>query len=62
MWITTGLYLFCALVWALNFFLHWRQDGMIDVSTALFGVSAACFLIAGVLNIVRIRRLKKEDK
>lgn len=62
LWITTGIYLFCALVWTINFFLHWHQDGRIEVSTALFGVSAACFAIAGALNVVRIRRMKKEDK
>ena len=62
MWITTGIYLFCALVWTLNFFLAWRADGMIGTSTALFGVSAVCFLIAAALNFVRLRRMKKGDK
>ncbi len=60
MLITTGLYAFCALIWAVNFFLHWRQDGMIEVSTALFGVSAVCFAIAAVLNGIRLSRLRKD--
>jgi len=62
MWITTGLYLFCALVWTANFFINWHTDGRIEVSTALFGVSAVCFLIAGVLDFIRLRKMKKEEK
>ena len=62
MWVTTGIYAFCALVWTLNFFLHWTQDGAIDASTALFGLAAVCFGVSAVLNFIRIRRMKKEEK
>ena len=62
MWISTGIYIFCAVVWTVNFFLHWHQDGMIEASTALFGVAAVCFGISAVLNLIRIRRMKKEEK
>ena len=62
MWITTGIYIFCAVVWTVNFFLHWHQDGAINTSTALFGVAAVCFVISSVAGVIRIRRLKKEDK
>ena len=61
-WITTGIYIFCAVVWTVNFFLHWHQDGAINTSTALFGVAAVCFVISSVAGVIRIRRLKKEDK
>ena len=59
--ISTGVYLFCALVWTINFFLHWHQDGRIEVSTALFGVSAVCFLIAGLGGVFALRRARKEE-
>lgn len=62
MWITTGIYVFCAVIWTVNFFLHWHQDGSINTSTALFGVAAVCFGISAVLNIIRICRMKKEGK
>lgn len=62
MWITTGIYIFCAVIWTVNFFLHWHQDGGINTSTALFGMAAAFFGIAAVLNIIRICRMKKEGK
>lgn len=65
LWISTGLYGFCALVWTMNFALHWHMDGRINASTALFGFSAACFGIAAALNVIRLVRLgrsKKEDK
>lgn len=62
MWISTGIYLFCAVVWAVNFFLHWHQDGGISTSTALFGMAAVCFSISAVLNLIRIHKLKKGDK
>jgi len=62
MWLTTALYIFCAVIWTVNFFLHWHQDGMIETSTALFGVSAVCFGIAGVLNAIRLTRLCKQEK
>ena len=62
MWITTGIYIFCAVVWTVNFFLHWHQDGAINTSTALFGVAAVCFGISAAAGVIRIRRMKKEDK
>ena len=62
MWISTGIYLICTVLWTANFFLHWRQDGGIETSTALFGVAAVCFGISSVLNLIRICRMKKEDK
>lgn len=61
MLISTGLYAFCAVMWTVNFFLHWYQDGMIEVSTALFGVAALCFGIAAVLGGMSLRRLSKND-
>lgn len=61
LWISTGIYIFSALLWTVNFFLHWRRDGMIQFSTALFGVAAVCFAVSTVLNLIRIRRLKKEE-
>ena len=61
-WITTGIYIFNAMIWTVNFFLHWHQDGSINTSTALFGVAAVCFGISAVLNIIRICRMKKEGK
>ena len=62
MWITTGIYMLNAVIWTVNFFLHWHRDGGINTSTALFGVAAVCFIISSVLNLIRIHRLKKEDK
>ena len=62
MWFSTALYGFCALVWTVNFFLHWNKDGMIEVSTALFGVSAVCFGIAAVLNVIRLVRMSRRNK
>lgn len=62
LWLSTGLYIFCAVIWTVNFFLHWHQDGMIEASTALFGVSAVCFAVAAVLNVIRLARLPKGDK
>ncbi len=61
MLILTWLYGFCAVSWTVNFFLHWYQDGMIDVSTALFGVAAICFAIAAVLGGMSLHRLRKDD-
>ena len=62
MWISTGLYAFCAVVWTLNFFLQWQEAGGLNARTALFGLAAVCFAISAVLNYIRIRRMKKEDK
>lgn len=59
--ITTCLYAFCAVVWTANFFITWHNAGTLETSTVLFAVSAVCFGIAAVLNIIRIRRMKKED-
>lgn len=58
---STGIYLFCALIWAINFFLHWSQDGRIAVSTALFGVSAVCFAIAGVGGLTALHRARRDE-
>lgn len=62
MWITTAIYGFCAVLWTVNFFLHWHQDGTIEFSTALFGLAAVCFGISAVLNGIRLRGKKKGDK
>ena len=58
LWFSAGLYTFCTLLWAVNFFLHWHQDGSLTFSTALFGLAAVCFGISAVLNFIRIRRMK----
>lgn len=60
--ISTCIYFFCALVWSLNFFINWRADGMITVSTGLFGVAAVCFALAGIMGVLRVRHLPKEEK
>lgn len=62
MWISTGIYLFCTVLWTANFFLHWYQDGIIETSTALFGVAAVCFAVAGVMGLIRVRHMPKEEK
>lgn len=62
MWWITGLYTFCALIWTTNFFLHWHQDGTIDFSTALFGLSAVLFTVSAVGSVIRLIRMYKEDK
>lgn len=56
--ISVGLYVFCALIWTLNFFIHWYTDGCLAFSTVLYGISAVCFTIAAVLGIIRVHRLK----
>lgn len=61
MWWTTGLYAFCALIWTMNFFLSWHKEGMINVSTGLFGLSAALFTLSAVLGLIRIIRLQREN-
>jgi membrane protein implicated in regulation of membrane protease activity len=61
MWFTAGLYIFCALIWTTNFFLHWHKDGTIEFSTALFGVSAVLFAIAAAGSIVGLIRMHKQD-
>lgn len=58
--ITSVLYIFCAVLWAANFLISWREDGRLMFSTVLFGVSAVCFMIAAVLNIIRMRRMGKD--
>ncbi len=60
--ISTGIYLFCAVIWTANFGLHWWQDGVINTSTGLFGLAAVCFAIAGAGGILRLRRMPKEDE
>lgn len=62
LWWTTSLYIFCTVVWTANFFLHWRMDGCISISTGLFGLTAVCFAISAVLNLIRIRNMKKEEE
>ena len=62
MWFTTGIYIFCTLIWTVNFFLHWRHDGVLTFSTALFGLAAVCFGISAVLNIIRIRRMQADKE
>lgn len=56
--ISVGLYVFCAVIWTINFFIHWYTDGVLELSTILFGVSAVCFTVAAVLGVVRLCRLK----
>lgn len=60
--ISTCIYFFCALVWAVNFGVNWYADDVITVSTGLFGVSSALFAVAGVLGVLRLRRMPKEEK
>ena len=60
-WLAVGLNIFCALIWTVNFFLHWHKDGMIRVSMALFGVSAALFTLAAVLSVINVFRRAKES-
>lgn len=62
MLLTTGLYIFCALIWTVNFFLHWNKDGAIGTSTVLYGISAVCFAIAAVLNVIRLVRAGKTER
>ena len=62
MWWITGFHTFCALIWTVNFFLHWHKDGMISVSTGLFGLSAVLFTISAVMGVIRLIRLPKENK
>lgn len=59
-WFTAGLYILCTLIWTLNFFLHWHKDGMISVSTALFGVAAVLFAVSAVGSVLSLIRAKKE--
>lgn len=56
--ISVGLYVFCAVIWTINFFIHWYTDGIVTLSTILYGVTAVCFTIAAVLGIIRLCRLK----
>ena len=62
LWWITGLYTFCALIWTTNFFLNWHKDGMISVSTGLYGLSAILFTISAVMGVIRLIRLPKENK
>lgn len=57
---STGLYIFCALIWTMNFFLHWHLEGRLLVSSLLYGVSAVCFTVAAVLNVMQLRRMRKQ--
>ena len=56
--ISVGLYVFCAVIWTINFLIHWYTDGVLQLSTILYGVSAVCFTIAAVLGVIRLCRLK----
>ena len=38
------------------------MDGCISISTGLFGLTAVCFAISAVLNLIRIRNMKKEEE
>ena len=58
---TTAIYIICAVIWTLNFLIHWQKDGVLEASTVLFGVAAACFAISAVLSIIRLCRTKRED-
>ena len=60
--ISTCIYLFCALIWAVNFAVNWCADGTITVSTGLFGLAAVCFAVAGIMGAIRVRHLPKEEK
>ncbi|MBR6667041.1 MAG: hypothetical protein IKL25_01550 [Clostridia bacterium] len=65
LWFSAGLYVFCCLIWAANFFIHWHQDGMIEFSTALFGVASVMFAIAAagsILALIRYYRNTEENK
>ena len=62
LWWIAGLYSFCALVWTINFFLHWHNDGTISFSTALFGVAAVCFIISAVGSVVRLIRAYRQKE
>ena len=59
-WFAAGLYIFCTLIWTVNFFLYWHKDGMISVSTALFGVAAVLFAVSAVGSVLSLIRAKKE--
>lgn len=60
--ISTCIYFFCALVWAANFGINWYADGLITVSTGLFGAASALFAVAGVLGAIRLHKMPKEEK
>ena len=62
LWWIAGLYTFCALIWTVNFFLHWSQDGAIEFRTALFGVAAAYFIIAAAGSIIRLIRWYRDNR
>lgn len=62
MWWITGLHTFCTLIWTTNFFLHWHQDGAINVSTALFGLTAVLFAVAAGGSVTQLIRLYKANK
>ena len=62
MWWITGLYTLCALIGTTNFFLHWHQDGMVNFSTGLFGLSAVLFAVAAVGSAMQLIRAYKADK
>lgn len=54
---STRLYGCCAMVWIINFFLNWHLDGMINVSTVLYGLAGICFAVSAVLNAIRVHRM-----
>ena len=56
--ISVALYVFCAVIWTINFGIHWYTDGVLELSTILYGVSALCFTVAAVLGVIRLCRTK----
>ena len=60
-WVITGIYLFCAIVWALNFFVEWHKNGTLEGNTILFGIAAICFAISAVLHLIRVYQEKKKQ-
>ena len=60
--ISTAIYILNAVIWTVNFFLNWVEDGMLKVSTVLFGISAVCFIIASVGAVLALCRKKREER
>lgn len=60
--ISTCIYFFCSMIWAANFGINWYADGAITLSTGLFGVASLLFAVAGVLGVIRLRKMPKEEK
>lgn len=56
------IYAVCALVWGALCAVHWCAEGVPTVSTALYGLSAVCWVIAAVLNFIRISQMGKREE